>query len=333
MARVKSDLKTRLYKNVVKKNECIINGGFTNPRGYGMINYNGTPTLAHRLAVMLKQNDSIPPSLLVRHKCRQKACINPEHLELGTKKDNSADMRRDNTLPLGEKHASATITEKIALAIIASRGTATQEERAKKHGVTRSIIKDIDEHRRWSHLRSKEEHDAAIKRRFDDGQIRRKRQKELCTTKPYLVTKKFFDRHDKTKIVCEKEGCWIKSESRRNVYIAATMSPFSGYLHRMMWEYSHNKGERAYKKLVVRHKCHTKGCFNPDHLEIGTPQDNAHDNVGKKNDKRFNYTVEQVQKFKKLRIDGFSIKDAAFETGIHFVSARGIDAGRTWKTV
>jgi hypothetical protein len=337
MARgVSLSLEKRLRSRCVvdKETGCIIFTGFKNPQGYGMININGTPTLVHRLALMLAENlDSIPPRRLVRHKCRSRACVNPAHLEFGSKKENSADMRRDKSLPQGEKHASAKISRKVALAIIASHGTATQKERAESFGVTLGIVKSIDKRATWAHLRPKEEHDAAIEKRADREEGRRAREKERRKTTPYLVTQDFFDRHDKTKIVCKDKGCWIKSETRRDRYITASMRPFEGYLHRMMWEFAHNKGEHAPEKLVVRHKCHVKGCFNPEHLEIGTQQDNAHDNVGKEDDKRYRYTVEQVQAYRALREDGVSIKDAATEMDIHYESARTIDARRSWKTV
>ena len=42
--------------------------------------------------------------LVVRHKCDNPRCINPEHLEIGTHKDNSQDAINRNRVSRGEKH-------------------------------------------------------------------------------------------------------------------------------------------------------------------------------------------------------------------------------------
>ena len=63
-------------------------------RGYGRFRYKGRMTLAHRLAYCEANNVSLDSiaDLVVRHKCDNPQCINPEHLEIGTQADNIRDM-------------------------------------------------------------------------------------------------------------------------------------------------------------------------------------------------------------------------------------------------
>ncbi len=60
-------------------------------RGYGLFKYKGKTTSAHRFSWEL-YNNKIPDGLLVLHKCDNPPCCNPDHLFLGTQKDNVIDM-------------------------------------------------------------------------------------------------------------------------------------------------------------------------------------------------------------------------------------------------
>lgn len=64
--------------------------GAQNKFGYGRMTYEGRLQVAHRLAYRTFVGE-IPDGLYVLHKCDNPACINPEHLWLGTYSDNMRD--------------------------------------------------------------------------------------------------------------------------------------------------------------------------------------------------------------------------------------------------
>jgi len=73
--------------------------------GYGGIGYKGRTVRAHRLSWILHNGD-IPKGLCVLHACDNRLCVRPEHLWLGSHKDNAEDRdeKGRRTPPSGENH-------------------------------------------------------------------------------------------------------------------------------------------------------------------------------------------------------------------------------------
>lgn len=66
--------------------------------GYGQLRVGRTIAFAHRIAYELFVG-LIPNGLYVCHHCDVKQCVNPDHLFLGTAKDNTQDMIRKGRQP------------------------------------------------------------------------------------------------------------------------------------------------------------------------------------------------------------------------------------------
>jgi len=84
------------------------------------INYKGYARLASkphgtvqvtRIIWMEVNNQKIPEGMLVMHTCDNPPCCNPEHLFLGTVKDNAADASIKGINCHGEKHPLAKLNE------------------------------------------------------------------------------------------------------------------------------------------------------------------------------------------------------------------------------
>jgi len=83
----------RFEKFVKKTKTCWLWIGSKDPNGYGKMSYRNYPTNAHRMSWILNKGD-IPDSKFILHKCDNPPCVNPDHLFVGTAKDNSTDMVR-----------------------------------------------------------------------------------------------------------------------------------------------------------------------------------------------------------------------------------------------
>lgn len=128
--------------------------GRQQPDGYGRVSVKNRPVSAHRFAYE-DAIGPIPKGLLIRHRCDNRICCNPAHLEPGTSKDNVADMdERGRRNPIqGARHPFARLSQTDVSEIRrrANSGV-TQHELAAEYGVSQSSISDIVCRRTWKHV-------------------------------------------------------------------------------------------------------------------------------------------------------------------------------------
>lgn len=132
-------------------------------KGYGQVHVDGVgPRQAHRVAYELK-NGPIPEGLVVRHLvCDNPPCINPDHLAIGTVKDNNYDSIRQSRHAHGVRQGLAKLNDKLVVEARQrySAGGVTMKQLALEYGVALSSMSSAIRGQTWKHLNE----------RKDDGQ-------------------------------------------------------------------------------------------------------------------------------------------------------------------
>lgn len=180
---VSEKVKANFWKRVVKTEGCWEwIGASSSPGGYGCVcvhirtqhpqklDAREQHTIgAHRFSWQLAYG-LIPEGLLVLHKCDNRKCVRPDHLFLGTHKDNMADMTAKNRQATGdnqglrlhpesrcrgERNASAKLTDEQVREIKTAwkpetRGLA--QALARRFGVHVSIVRRIGTGKLWRHI-------------------------------------------------------------------------------------------------------------------------------------------------------------------------------------
>lgn len=83
-------IEDRFWGKVEKTATCWLWQGHLSRGGYGHFAVGSRPIKAHRFAYSLI-NGEIPDGLVVLHSCDTPACVNPDHLSVGTDSDNQRD--------------------------------------------------------------------------------------------------------------------------------------------------------------------------------------------------------------------------------------------------
>ncbi len=150
---LQEDLRTRFERSYMPEpnSGCWLWLANLDDKGYGRITISCTYKMhyAHRVAWLLYRGKLLGNVL---HHCDNPSCVNPEHLYLGTHKQNAEDRKRRgrNADQHGENGPRAKLTARQVIAI----RTDPREQKiiAAEYSITQPTVSDIKNRKSWGHL-------------------------------------------------------------------------------------------------------------------------------------------------------------------------------------
>lgn len=138
-----SDLFAWMLSNCTEHGDCLLWNGYRNPSGYGRIKIGRKLELTHRFSFRMTNQD-FDQSLFVCHKCDNPPCCNPEHLFIGTHRQNmlDRDAKGRQARLRGENHPGCKLSDEEVKEIRAliETGVLTQDRLGQLYGVSGTQI-------------------------------------------------------------------------------------------------------------------------------------------------------------------------------------------------
>jgi len=137
----------------IDENSChICVSHCTDKKGYPRIGSDYKDLRMSRFIWKYVNKREIPRGMLIMHTCDNPNCINPDHLKLGTHKENMADMIRKGRSLKGSKHPRAKLNEADVYFIKYESEDINLSFLAEMYQITKDHIRDIRKGKCWKHV-------------------------------------------------------------------------------------------------------------------------------------------------------------------------------------
>jgi hypothetical protein len=145
---------SRFWLKVHKTDTCWLWTAGTNGVGYGYFGlHHDQPITAHRFAYELTYGP-LDDGVCVLHRCDNPPCCNPDHLFLGTRKDNADDKVSKGRQAQGEQHGIAKMSAD-DVRFIRERyaaGGISMKKLGAQCGISKSEVFYIVHRKVWDHI-------------------------------------------------------------------------------------------------------------------------------------------------------------------------------------
>ena len=149
-------LEIRFWQKVRKSDGCWEWQAHRFRTGYGALRISGKTETAHRVSYRLNVGP-IPEGLWVLHRCDNPGCVRPDHLFLGTRLDNVADMdakgrRTQAILTVADVQEIRARAEMLPRTRSGKRKMGSMIQLAAEYGVSKGTIKYVVARKLWRHV-------------------------------------------------------------------------------------------------------------------------------------------------------------------------------------
>ena len=152
-SRLRALFEVRVQRGARPVTDCWHFVGDRDSNGYSIFWYEGRTTKAHRVSAALVVGP-IPPSVVVRHQCHNRACVNPYHLLLGSPADNSRDMLEAGRQARGRAFPWTKLNEETVRELRARQEWphGSRITTARRLGISDVALRKVLRRKSWKHV-------------------------------------------------------------------------------------------------------------------------------------------------------------------------------------